>query len=220
MTDLAQLRDDSARSWQPCLFAGDEPSVDPAFDGVSRSWLDDDCWIDHLPGWMSGADHVYTALAASLAWRQRQVVMYQRLLPEPRLIAWWSTCSEQPEPLPVLAAARQALGAWYSRPFDSIGFNLYRDGRDSVAWHADRERFHLENPVVVILSTGTPRPFLMRPKGGGRSHRWVLGPGDVFVMGGACQHSWEHCVPKSAHVSGPRLSIMFRHHLADWSPPD
>ncbi|MFZ4719542.1 MAG: alpha-ketoglutarate-dependent dioxygenase AlkB, partial [Ilumatobacteraceae bacterium] len=88
------------------------------------------------------------------------------------------------------------------------------------AWHADRERFHLENPVVAIVSTGTQRQFQMRPKGGGPSRSWQLGPGDLLVMGGACQHQWEHCVPKRAGVHGPRLSIMFRHHLADWSPPD
>jgi alkylated DNA repair dioxygenase AlkB len=86
-----------------------------------------------------------------------------------------------------------------------------------VAWHSDRERFHLENPVVAIVSTGTPRAFQMRPKGGGPSRSWALAPGDLLVMGGACQHQWEHCVPKSSAVHGPRLSIMFRHHLARYS---
>ena len=46
-----------------------------------------------------------------------------------------------------------------------------------------------------------------------------LGQGDLLVMGGACQHEFEHCVPKAAQVEGPRLSIMFRHNLADWQPP-
>ncbi|MGZ4773377.1 MAG: alpha-ketoglutarate-dependent dioxygenase AlkB, partial [Ilumatobacteraceae bacterium] len=102
----------------------------------------------------------------------------------------------------------------YARPFDSNGFNLYRDGHDSVAWHGDRERFELEDPTVVIISTGQPRPFHVRPRGGGASWSWPLGHGDLFVMGGSCQHDFEHCVPKVA-AAGPRLSIMFRHNLAD-----
>jgi alkylated DNA repair dioxygenase AlkB len=141
--------------------------------------------------------------------------MYDRLLPEPRLTSWWSTATPADEPLPVLRDARVALTARYQRPFDSIGFNLYRDGSDSVAWHADRERFEHEDPVVAIVSVGAPRTFQMRPRGGGHSQSWMLGHGDLFVMGGSCQHDWHHAVPKVAHAPGPRLSIMFRHHLAD-----
>jgi alkylated DNA repair dioxygenase AlkB len=208
--------DDASLIWQQCLFAFEEPSVDVRFQGATRTWLDDESWVDHVPRWLHGADLVFAELVARLSWRQREVVMYDRQLPEPRLTAWWGDVGEEP-PLPVFRDALVVLAAHYHRPFDSIGFNLYRDGRDSVAWHADRERFHLENPVVAIVSTGAPRTFQLRPKGGGPSHSWQLGQGDLFVMGGACQHQWEHCVPKSAAVHGPRLSIMFRHHLARYS---
>jgi len=204
--------------WQQCLFAFDEPRVDPSFDGITRTWLDAESWVDHLPRWLAGADLVFAELVAKLPWSQREVVMFDRLLPEPRLTAWWSTAGDEPEPLPVLTEARDALRVRYDRPFDSIGFNLYRDGRDSVAWHSDRERFHLENPVVVIVSTGAPRALHLRPKRGGASRTWHLGQGDLFVMGGACQHEWEHSVPKTAAAPGPRLSIMFRHHLAGHTP--
>ena len=200
--------------WQQCLFAFEEPSVDDSFDAAERTWLDDESWIVHAPRWLHGADVVFAELVAKLAWRQREVVMYDRVLPEPRLTAWWGNLGDEPEPLPVLGMARCALTTYFDRPFDSIGFNLYRDGRDSVAWHADRERKELENPVVAIVSTGSPRAFQMRPAGGGHARSWQLGQGDLFVMGGACQHQWEHCVPKTAHAEGPRLSIMFRHHLA------
>ncbi len=212
--------DDAALIWQQCLFAFEEPAIDDGFAALERTWLDDESWVDHVPGWLHGADLVFAELVAKLPWHQREVVMYDRLLPEPRLTAWWG--AEHPDDRPPLAVLHDALGtltARYHRPFDAIGFNLYRDGRDSVAWHSDRERFHLENPVVGIVSTGTPRAFHMRPKGGGASRSWQLGPGDLLVMGGACQHQWEHCVPKSATVHGPRLSIMFRHHLAEWTPP-
>jgi alkylated DNA repair dioxygenase AlkB len=216
--------DDAALIWQQCLFAFEEPAVDADFGRVRRTSLDDESWVDHAPGWLHGADLVLAELVAKVPWRQREVVMYDRKVAEPRLTGWWSDTQHRdgaeatPVPLPVLTEALDALGAKYHRPFDSVGFNLYRDGRDSVAWHADRERFHLENPVVAIVSTGTPRAFQMRPKGGGPSRSWQLAPGDLLVMGGACQHQWEHCVPKSAAVHGPRLSIMFRHHMADWSP--
>ncbi len=215
---------DAELIWQQCLFAFEEPSVDAGFSGLTRTWLDDTSWVDHVPCWLSGADLVFAELVARMPWSQREVTMYDRRVPEPRLTAWWGPASGEPEPLPVLEEARVALTRNYSRPFDSIGFNLYRDGRDSVAWHADRERFHHEDPVVAVLSTGAPRSFQIRPRrandnGGGHSRTWHLGQGDLFVMGGSCQHDFEHCVPKAASVEGPRLSIMFRHNMADWQPP-
>jgi alkylated DNA repair dioxygenase AlkB len=204
--------------WQQCLFAFEEPAVDNEFRRIERTWLDANCWVDHAPGWLTGADVVFAELVARLPWRQREVVMFHRLLPEPRLTAWWNTSHGDDEALPVLAEARRSLTEHYARPFDSIGYNLYRNGRDSVAWHGDRERYELEDPTVVIVSVGAPRMFSMRPNRDvthGRTHSWQLGHGDLFVMGGACQHDWQHSVPKSAKVSAPRLSIMFRHNLAD-----
>ena len=102
------------------------------------------------------------------------------------------------------------VAARYDRPFDSVGLNFYRDGRDSVAWHGDRVRHQQADPLVVIVSVGAPRPFLLRPRGGGSSLSYLLGQGDLLVMGGAIQHDWEHCVPKVA-AAGPRISITFRH---------
>lgn len=200
--------------WQQCLFAFDEPSLDADFSMLTRTWLDHETWVDYAPRWLHGADEVFARLVELLLWRQREVIMYDRRLDEPRLTAWWNTQSDEPEPLPILAEARAAFTRHYDKSFDSIGFNLYRDGHDSVAWHGDRERFEQEDPTVVIVSTGEPRSFHLRPRGGGASRSWQLGHGDLFVMGGSCQHDWEHCVPKVA-IAGPRLSIMFRHNLAD-----
>ena len=219
MTTPAAPATDAELIWQQCLFAFEDPTVDAGFSGLTRTQLSPTSWVDHVPGWLRGADLVFAELVAKLQWQQREVTMFDRRLPEPRLTAWWSPSSGRPEPLPVLDDARMALSRQYARPFDSIGFNLYRDGRDSVAWHADRERFVQEDPTVAILSTGAPRAFHIRPKDGGASRTWHLGQGDLFVMGGSCQHEFEHSVPKTAHAEGPRLSIMFRHHLADWQPP-
>ncbi len=197
-------------SWQPSLFGGADVEIDPGFRGLQRLTLDDDSWIDHLPGWLHGADDVFTSLVVELPWSQREVVMYHRALPEPRLTWWWGPETTGPEPLPVLERIRHVLGDRYGRSFDSIGCNWYRDGRDSVAWHRDRERV-LTEPIVAIVSLGTPRNFLVRRHGGGRSIAFALGHGDLLVMGGRCQHDWEHCVPKVARA-GPRISVTFRHH--------
>jgi alkylated DNA repair dioxygenase AlkB len=197
-------------SWQASLFGVGEAAIDRSFAGLQREWLDDTTWVDHQAGWLSGADGLLAELVAGVAWRQRVVTMYGRLLDEPRLTAWWPVEAASDLPAPVLVEARAALSERYGRPFDSLGANLYRDGRDSVAWHGDRIARTAVDPIVAIVSLGEPRPFLLRPRGGGPSHSHVLGAGDLLVMGGRCQHDWEHTVPKVA-IAGPRLSLTFRH---------
>lgn len=187
------------------------PAFDASFEGAQRVALDDTSWVELVPGWLGGADQVFDELVSILPLRQRtNVRMYDRLVDEPRLTAWWRHEWGTPEPLPLLHDVRSVLVARYREPFDSIGFNLYRDGADSVAWHADRHRHVVVNPVIAIVSVGAPRPFRVRPRGGGHSLGWSLGDGDLFVMGGACQHLWEHTVPKVRITTGPRLSITFR----------
>lgn len=198
---------------QGCLFAGAEPQFDSSFTSLQRTWLDDESWVDAAPLWLGGADDLFARLMAELPWRQREVTMWDRRSPEPRLTYWWDGADGSVEPASILGDIRSSLSQHYARPFDTIGFNLYRDGRDSVAWHGDRERYLHEDPIVAIVSVGAPRTFLMRPRGGGSSRTFRLGQGDLFVMGGSCQHRWDHCVPKVAHAAGPRLLIMFRHNL-------
>jgi alkylated DNA repair dioxygenase AlkB len=197
--------------WQGSLFGGLAPSFDTDFSEVRHIDLDDTSWVEHAPGWLAGADQLLDELVAVLPLRQRTGVrMYDQILDEPRLTAWWSLERSAAEPLPILHHMRLRLAERYAEPFDSIGFNLYRDGNDSVAWHGDRHRHFVTDPVVAIVSLGAPRPFRMRPRGGGTSLSWDLGNGDLMVMGGACQHDWEHTVPKVRRVSGPRMSVTFR----------
>lgn len=194
---------------QGSLFGAADPAVDDSFAGLRRIPLDEGSWLDHLPGWLAGEQAVFDHLVAALPWRQRTVTMWERRLPEPRL-TWWWTPDQGPEPMAVLGTARRVLGARYAEAFDSIGFNGYRHGEDSVAWHGDRHRHTVHDPVVAIVSVGAPRPLRIRPRGGGRARSFELGRGDLFVMGGACQHDWEHCVPK-VRTAEPRISITYRH---------
>ena len=163
-----------------------------------------------MPAWLSGSDTLFAELVARLPWRQRCVPMYGRLVDEPRLSAWWSVDTGGLPPLPVLTEVGDVLGARYDTTFDSIGFNLYREGGDSVAWHTDRNGRGVPETTIAIVSVGAPRPFLLRPVGGGRSLPFLLGQGDLLVMGGETQHHFEHTVPKVA-AAGPRLSITYRH---------
>ena len=196
---------------QPSLFGVLDPEFDAACEGLTRIALDRSSWIDVARGWLVGSDAVFERLVASLPLRQRtNIQMYDRLVDEPRLSTWWRADAGLPEPLPILREMRNLFSRRYGRAFDSIGFNLYRDGNDSVAWHGDRHRREVTDPIVAIVSVGASRPLRLRSRGGGRSRSWDLGHGDLFVMGGACQHDWEHTVPKVRHAE-PRLSITFRH---------
>jgi alkylated DNA repair dioxygenase AlkB len=136
--------------------------------------------------------------------------MYDRRVKEPRLTAPWNVRSGEELQPPILEHIRVVLSRRYERTFDSIGFNLYRDGNDSVAWHGDKIRAEVEDPIVALVSLGEPRKFLLRPKGGGRSRAFMLGRGDLLVTGGKSQRTWEHSIPKVAKA-GPRISIAFRH---------
>jgi alkylated DNA repair dioxygenase AlkB len=185
--------------WQPALGLG--PEV------IERESLDARSWVDHAARWLGDADQLFSDLVALLPWRQREVVMWERFLPEPRLTWWWQDGGSAPPER--LDEIRATLSERYMA-LHSIGCNLYRDGRDSVAWHGDRIGKTDANPLVAIVSLGEPRRFLLRPKGGGPSRRFDLGHGDLLVMGGACQHEWEHSVPK-CRAAGPRLSVTFRH---------
>ncbi len=201
---------------QGSLLALADPACDPSFGGLERTWLDDSSWVDHQPRWLSGADLVFGELVARLDWKQRVVAMYGRLVDEPRL-TWWAGDPTGDLPWPFLATMATTLSGRYNKAFDSISANLYRNGRDSVTWHADRVRHRVADPLVAIVSVGAPRVFAMRPCGGGPSRSWRLGQGDLLVMGGTCQHRWHHAVPKVAQA-GPRVSVMFRHHSD--LPPD
>lgn len=193
-----------ALTWQPTLLGADEPGFDPELDGIRRRFLGSGAWLDRLPGWISGAAELFDHIAATAPWRSSERPMYDRIVAVPRLHT--GPWLDRP---PLLDAMAGALGRHYGCSLDAISANLYRDGTDSVAWHGDRIGRRQVHTIVAIVSLGSTRRFLLRPKGGGPSLALDPQPGELIVLGGTCQHTWEHCVPKRAHA-GPRVSVMFR----------
>ena len=197
-------------SWQPSLFASEDWAIDEDFSSLQRLHLDEDSWVDHQPEWVRGSDDLFGEVLASRDWGQRSRRMFDKQVREPRLTSPWFANSGEPLEPPILERMRAVLSTRYEVQFDSVGFNLYRDGNDSVAWHGDRIRKEIEKPIVALVSLGDPRRFLLRPKGGGKSKAFTLGRGDLFVTGGSTQRTWDHSVPKVARA-GPRISLAFRH---------
>jgi alkylated DNA repair dioxygenase AlkB len=197
---------DLVSSYQRSLLAVGEPgpSADARFGRVA---LDDTAWVDVARGWCDGADVLLDELVANVPWHQGRRHMYDRVVDDPRLSHRYAPGDALPHP--ALAALRDALVARYRAPFVSVGLNYYRDGHDSVASHADRELRELDDTLVAVLTLGARRPFLVRPKGRGRSRDFSPATGDLLVMGGTCQRDWEHGVPKVTRA-GPRVSVTWR----------
>jgi alkylated DNA repair dioxygenase AlkB len=200
-------------AFQPSLLdVGATPRLDAAFRGLIRHDLDDRSWVDHVPGWLAGADALFEELLATGEWRQRERWMYEKRVPEPRLTAGWSTAADADDVPTILREMCGLLSARYGVGFDSVWVNLYRDGADSVAWHGDTNRKTQTNPLVATVTLGAQRRFQLRRRGTTRVALTVEpASGDLLVMGGACQHEWEHTVPKTARRVGPRMSVTIRH---------
>ena len=205
----------SVQVQESLLDVAGEPVLGSLAVSVRRVPLSRGAWVDVRPGWLAGSGEVFARLAEAVPWRAERRHMYDRVVDVPRLLCFYG--EDQALPDPVLTAALRALNAHYGAElgelFRTAGLCLYRDGRDSVAWHGDTTgRGSRQDTMVAILSLGAPRAFLLRPRGGGASRRYEIGHGDLLVMGGSCQRTWEHAIPKSARTApaGPRISIQFR----------
>ena len=205
---------------QPSLFGTGEPSFDAAFGGIARRRLGRGAWIDYQPGWLGGHQTVFDRLVDVVEWEQHRRPMYERMVDVPRLTGSLPSSDETPDRagdgglatdrgLAVMTEMAEALSHRYQCHFERIGIALYRHGGDSVAWHGDRVARERQQALVATVSVGEPRKFCLRPKNGGPSQSLRLGHGDLLVMGGTCQRTWDHAVPKVARA-GPRIAIMFR----------
>ncbi|WP_328376408.1 alpha-ketoglutarate-dependent dioxygenase AlkB [Micromonospora zamorensis] len=202
-------------AYQPSMLdlADAEPTLGPLPGQIRRHQLSRGAWVDHLPGWVRGSDAVLDTLLTEVPWRAERRTMFDSEVDVPRLLCWYDADRQLPHP--VLTTARAELTRHYApelgEPFVTAGMCLYRSGRDSVAWHGDTiGRSAHSDTIVAIVSFGAPRPLLLRPRGGGDSLRFPVGHGDLIVMGGSCQRTWEHAIPKTARPVGPRVSVQFR----------
>ncbi|WP_110182984.1 alpha-ketoglutarate-dependent dioxygenase AlkB [Nocardioides solisilvae] len=195
---------------QSTLFATTDPG--PGELHPERRQLGRGAWVDVQSAWLGDADDVFATMVAEVPWRAERREMYEQVVDVPRLLHHYGAGAALPHP--ALVAAREALSAHYlpelGEPFVTAGCCYYRDGRDSVAWHGDRiGRSRTRDTMVAIVSLGDTRRLALRPRGGGPSLSVTLGHGDLVVMGGSCQRTWDHAVPKQAQA-GPRLSVQFR----------
>jgi alkylated DNA repair dioxygenase AlkB len=184
------------------LFATSSVGFDARFAGLRRRELGDGAWIDYQPGFVSGHDALFEQLEKSLRWRTEKRTMYERVVTTPRLLA--SVPKEG-----IAEEMRRALSERYAEEFVRVTAALYRDGNDSVAFHGDTTARDMDVALVATVSLGEPRRFLLKPTEGGASIVYALGRGDLIVMGGTCQRTWRHGIPKVASA-GPRIAIMFR----------
>ena len=191
---------------QMTLLGRGAPRVDARLTGVVRHSLGDGAWLDHLPGWLAGHAAVFHHVRQHTRWHTGRRQMYDREVEVPRLMARFPADGDGH---PVLASIEAALSERYGHRHWHRSAALYRDGRDSVAFHGDRMGAQRHDTVVAIVSVGEPRRFLIRPAAGGPSRRFHSGWGDLLVMGGTCQATFEHAIPKVARA-GPRIALMFR----------
>jgi len=206
--------------FQASLFDTDtttEPALGRLPGTVERHRLSHGAWVDVRRGWVTGADELFVWLVHEVPWYAERRQMYDRVVDVPRLLKFYG--ADDPLPDPLLAEARDALSAYYlpelGEPFTTAGLCYYRDGRDSVAWHGDTiGRSRTDDTMVAIVSFGEDRRLLLRPRegGAGATLGFSVGHGDLLVMGGSCQRTWEHAVPKTAKPVGPRVSVQFRPH--------
>lgn len=197
---------------QGSLFTDVESEFGSLGSWVSRRQLAHGAWIDVRPGWASSVE-LFDRLVDTVDWRAERRQMYDRVVDVPRLVRFYSENESWPDP--AMTHAKDALDVHYrgelGETFATAGMCYYRDGSDSVAWHGDNiGRSAVEDTMVAILSLGATRQLMLRPRGGGASLKFTLGHGDLIVMGGSCQRTWEHAVPKSTRATGPRVSVQFR----------
>lgn len=184
---------------------------------VERIALDERSWIDVVRGFVPDAASVHDELLASMPWQQGRVFRYERYVDEPRLVAWCAGDGSAAHG--ALGEAQRWITRRYRTPFDGVALSQYRNGRDSVGWHRDRELRWLEDTVIGVLTFGATRPFLVRRLTGQRvaiedddlSGAIDLHPaaGDLLVMGGRCQSDWLHAVPK-VPLARTRISAQWR----------
>jgi alkylated DNA repair dioxygenase AlkB len=163
------------------------------------------------------ADALVAELSADTCWRADSRMMYGKRVLVPRQTA--GRGEKMPQPwTPTLLHVREMIEQHTQTSYDYCFLNRYRDGRDAVAWHGDRDGGRDARLVVASLSLGTTRSFQLRPKkDSGLRYDPIavdVAHGDLIVMAGDTQLYWEHRVPRDPRITGERLNVTFRQHRA------
>ena len=166
------------------------------------------------------ADRIFIRLLNDLAWQEEQIVIVGKRVKVPRLVCWYGdseavyrysgTIHQPLSWTEDLLEIKQQLEQVCGHTFNSVLANLYRDGNDSMGWHADKEKELGINPYIASLNLGEERMFRIRHNKTRSTLDLILQQGDVLLMGGSLQHHWRHCVPKTAKEKKPRINLTFR----------
>ncbi len=183
--------------------------------------LGDGAWFTYVPGWLPAdeAAAALVALRAECAWEHRSIFAFGKEIPQPRLTAWSGELAyrysgqtlEPREPTPALAALTARASIEFGQHFNHVLLNLYRTGHDKIGLHADNEPELGKDPLIVSLSLGAVRRFVLVPKDPRRKKRSLrLEHGSMLVMGGTTQHRWRHQVPGTNEPVDERINVTFR----------
>ena len=170
------------------------------------------------------ADTLMIKLSSELDWQQEDIIIAGKSVRVPRLMCWYSEpgavyrysgVSHAPVPLiKSLTRIQQQVQNYCQHGFNSVLGNLYRNGDDSMGWHADNEKELGINPIIASLSFGEQRLFKMRHNKTKEFLDLQLQHGDLLLMSGALQHHWRHCLPKTRKSKQPRINLTFRQILS------
>lgn len=159
-------------------------------------------------------------LIECIDWRQEEMKMFGKIVQFPRLTAWYgdpeaayrySGTTFQPTPwIPALLSLREKIQQAVNHSFNSVLLNYYRDGQDSMGWHADNEKELGRNPVIASFNLGASRPFQLKHNTLGGKQEIILEHGSLLIMAGALQHHWKHQIPKRKKIQEPRINLTFR----------
>lgn len=169
-------------------------------------------------------------LRIKVAWQQDALTLFGKTHMLPRLHQWygdkgtvykWSGIEMRPRPwFPALGNLRSAIQSYTKTRFNCVLINLYRDGRDSMGWHADDEAVLGDQPVIASVSLGAERDLLLRRRcNHSKSQRISLNHGSLLIMAGDTQSNWQHALPRRQQVNDARINLTFRYIRADSVAP-